>query len=305
MILLDYINPAMPDYDVAVMQMKVGDCVDKYIQRKESSLSPKTIREYWSYRRTSFPDLWLIPLNRLTEQKVQQVVDDFAKDHEPKTVKSRWFLFQAAIKYFWRDFNFRIELPSIKRKRLEMPEEGDIIRMLKDVEGKYMEIPLYLATFCGMRRGEVGALDLATDVNYEKKFIRVSKDMVLDKDGNWIVKEPKTTAGKRNIPIPDFLVEKLAKARDEGRKIPNPNTITKWFWAHRGEYGISCTYHGLRHYYVSVMTALGVPEPYQMKRVGHTTNSMLKQYQEYLKEKDAEIDEQMNGYFGSVEEKLK
>lgn len=296
-----------PDVDTAttVMQLTVSECVYKYIARKEATLSPKTIREYWSYYRTSFPEILNTPLNRLTETAVQKAVDNFAKDHQPKTVKSRWFLFQAAIKYYWRGFDFRVELPAVKRKRLEMPEEGDILGMLKDVEGKYMEIPLYLATFCGMRRGEIGALDLTADVDYKKKFIRVTKDMVLDKKGEWIIKEPKTIAGKRNIACPDFLIDKLAAARDRGFKMPNPNTITKWFWQYKSKYNIPCTFHGLRHYYVSIMTAMGVPETYQMKMVGHTTNSMLKQYQEYLKEKEVEINDQMVDYFGSIGAKLK
>ena len=303
--MLEYAKDPDSGIITSVMQMTVCDCVYKYITRKEATLSPKTIREYWSYYRTAFKELWHIPLNRLTQTQVQLAVDNYAKDHAPKSVKSRWFLYQSAIKHYWHDFDFRIELPPIKRKRLEMPEEGDILGMLKDVEGTSMEIPLYLATFCGMRRGEIGALDLSTDVNYEKKFIRVTKDMVLDKDGNWIIKEPKTQAGVRNIVCPDFLLEKLAKARDEGRKIPNPNTITKWFWQNKDQYHIPCTFHGLRHYYVSVMTAMGVPEEYQMKMVGHTTNSMLKQYQEYLKEKEVEINAQMTQYFDTIGTKLK
>ena len=303
--LLEYMKQPKVGVVSPVMQMSVGDCVYKYISRKEATLSPKTIREYWSYYRTSFPEICNTPLNRLTERGVQEAVDRFAETHQPKTVKSRWFLFQSAIKYYWRDFNFRIELPAVKRKRLDMPEEGDILGMLKDVEGKFMELPLYLATFCGMRRGEIGALDLDADVDYEKKFIRVSHDMVMNKNGEWVVKEPKTDAGKRNIPVPDFLLEKLKAARDENRAMPNPNTVTKWFWENKSRYGITCTFHGLRHYYVSVMTAMGIPETYQMKLVGHTTNSMLKQYQEYLKEKEVEVNEQMNGYFGSIGEKLK
>lgn len=291
--------------EIPVMDMTVAECVDNFIGIKEKTLSPKTIREYKSYRRSTFQELWDIQLKDLTEVRVQQAVDEFGRDHKPKTVKNRWRLYCEAISYYWRDFNFRIQLPSIKRKRLDMPEESDIMRMLKDVEGQCMEIPLLLAITCGMRRGEISALNLAEDVNYEKRFVRVSKDMVLNSDGEWVVKPPKTEAGNRNVPCPQFVLDKLKAARDDPKfSMPVPNTITRWFWAHKGEYGITCTFHGLRHYYVSVMTDLGVPENYMMERVGHTTSNMLKLYQEYRREKEVEINRDMDKFFSGFGKSL-
>jgi hypothetical protein len=37
------------------------------------------------------------------------------------------------------------------------------------------------------------------------------------------------------------------------------------------------------------MSALNIPEQYQMERMGHATNYMLKRYQEYLRSKEAEV----------------
>ena len=300
----EYANAKSSGMELPVMQMTVGECVDRYIARKEGILSPKTIREYYSYRQSSFEELWDVPLQSLTENAVQEAIDRFAENHSPKSVKNRWGLFCASIGYYWRGFDFRIELPKIKRKRLDMPERADIERLLKDVQGHYMEIPVLLAITCGMRRGEISALDLDNDIDYQTGVISINKDMVLDKDGVWIVKEPKTEAGRRSVPCPPFVVDKIMGLKNRGGKLPNPNTITKWWWQNRSEYGITCTFHGLRHYYVSVMTALGCTEADQMERVGHTTRDMLKRYQEYLAEKEAEVNKDMANYFDEFGEKL-
>lgn len=61
----------------------------------------------------------------------------------------------------------------------------------------------------------------------------------------------------------------------------------------------------MRHYYASIMLALGVPDKYAMERMGHSTNSMLKHYQESVKEKDIEINNAMNDYFSRLDETTK
>ena len=48
------------------------------------------------------------------------------------------------------------------------------------------------------------------------------------------------------------------------------------------------------------MDALGVPETYAMERMGHSTNSMLKHYQESIKEKNIEINNALMDYMNSL-----
>ncbi len=50
------------------------------------------------------------------------------------------------------------------------------------------------------------------------------------------------------------------------------------------------------------MLSLGVPDKYAMKRMGHSTNHMLKNvYQHLIDEKNVEITEQINAYFDSMQ----
>ena len=49
------------------------------------------------------------------------------------------------------------------------------------------------------------------------------------------------------------------------------------------------------------MLAVGVPDKYSMKRMGHATNNMLKTtYQHTIKEKEAECDQKTENYIESL-----
>lgn len=279
--------------NINVKRMTVGEAVDKYIERRRATCSPKTIREYISYRKTFFQNLMPEKIGDLTDNILQKEIDLYAKDHSPKSVSNRWGLIRSAISFYDKDFNPRVELPAVKRKRLEMPDEQALFEMLKYIEGKKMELPILLAMTCGLRRGEITALDLDKDIDYERCYININKDMVLDEHNNWVIKPPKTDAANRLVPCPNWVIDKLAKARDNKYKWYTPNGITKEFSKLSEKFRIACSFHGLRHYYASIMDALGIPENYQMARMGHTTNEMLKRYQEYLKFKEVEVNDKL------------
>lgn len=67
-----------------------------------------------------------------------------------------------------------------------------------------MELPILLAAFGPMRRGEICALD-STDIS--GNIVHVSKNMVRTEDNAWIIKSPKSYAGDRYIDFPDFVAE--------------------------------------------------------------------------------------------------
>lgn len=48
------------------------------------------------------------------------------------------------------------------------------------------------------------------------------------------------------------------------RNTYTPNGIAKEFSKLSEKFRIACSFHGLRHYYASIMDALGIPENYQM-----------------------------------------
>lgn len=284
-------------------EITVGEAVDRYIEKRRSTCSPKTIREYLSYRRTAFPDLMATKIRDLTDDFCQAEIDKFASGHAPKSVKSRWTLVVSSVKALNKNFQPEVELPPIKRKRLEMPSPEALQALFDDVSGKPIELPIYLACMCGLRRGEISALRIS-DFDFEKKLVRINKDMVMDEHAQWIIKPPKTDAANRSVPVPDWLLQ-IVQKKPSSYTFMRPTSITDAFGKLAQKHGLSCSFHGLRHYYASVMESLGIPESYQMERLGHTTNSMLKRYHEYLKEKEAEVNDALMDHLNALNPKKK
>ncbi len=116
--------------------------------------------------------------------------------------------------------------------------------------------------------------------------------------GQDIDKPTKTAAGDRCIKLPDTIFS-LIVGEAVRCKIPvndkyvcpySISAINKGFIRICKKAGVKpCRFHDLRHFAASVSLALGVPDKYSMKRMGHATENMLKTtYQHTLKSKEEE-----------------
>lgn len=292
---------------VPKFEMTVGDAVDAYIAARETAdYSPKTIREYKGYRRTALQGLVDVKLYSLTDDIIQREINRAAENHSPKSVSLWWGLYGAAIRKYRKGYVPDVVLPSVKKKPVEVPEEETIKRMFSELEGDPREVPIILAAVCGMRRGEIAALDLLKDIDYEKGLVRINKAYVQNETGEYSIKNPKTESGNRIVVLPEWACDRLKKyACDKSFTMYTPEQISELYKKIRVDYNLNCSFHGLRHYYASIMLALGVPDKYAMERMGHSTNNMLKRYQESIKEKEIEINSEMMKYFRNLVEEKK
>ena len=124
-----------------------------------------------------------------------------------------------------------------------------------------------ISIFCGLRRGELGALTWS-DIDLKNKTINVNK-AVNPKDNT--IKSPKTAAGVRSVPIPDKLCEYLKGIKKEsllvlernGRQYNNNDWQVMWESYLRkieAEQGIviEATFHCLRHTYCTLLHEAGI-----------------------------------------------
>ena len=111
------------------------------------------------------------------------------------------------------------------RPQLYVPTDDDIKKVMEAAKGTEMEIPILLAAFGPMRRGEICALD-RSDIAGTR--VHVHRNMVLDENRKYIIKSPKSYAGDRFIDFPSFITDQIPKGNGRVTEL-NPNMITQRF----------------------------------------------------------------------------
>lgn len=144
-------------------------------------------------------------------------------------------------------------------------------------ESAHVWIFPYIAIMTGMRKGEILALQWK-DIDFDRNIISVSKSVYHEGDRPY-VKEPKTQAGYRTVP----LLEPLKKVfegistrdpeayivSDDGTKpLTNRRFIT--LMSHfKEKTGVQCTAHQLRHSFATIAFECGVPVKSVQEILGH------------------------------------
>jgi integrase len=167
-----------------------------------------------------------------------------------------------------------------------------------------------VALFTGLRLGEVLALRW-TNIDLDRKVLRVVETLEQTKAFGIRFKPPKTRAGKREVTLPDILVEALREhrkaqlelrlqlgigklpddallfARIDGGPLSMVNISSQWAkFATNIDMG-EITFHALRHTHASKLIAAGVDVATVSKRLGHATPAItLSVYTHMFKQDD-------------------
>lgn len=272
-----------------------GAAIDKYISDREAILSPCTIRDYKSIRKNRIQSLMNISIDKITQDDIQKAINAESLTHSPKTVRNIHGLIAAIMAQFRPNFALHTVLPKKVRPKIYVPSDSEIKQLMDIVKDTEMELPVLLAAFGPMRRGEICALDAK---NIQGNVVHVCQNMVRTPDKEWIIKTPKSYAGDRYIEYPDFVAEKW-KGKTGRIVNMNPCCITDRFARLLKSSGINhFRFHDLRHYSASVQHAIGVPDAYIMQRGGWGNDGVLKNvYRHVMEEKQKEMNQKANDYF--------
>ena len=172
------------------------------------------------------------------------------------------------------------------------PTYSKHLRILEEMEPTPMVTAAYIATYTGMRIGEICGLRWR-DIDFNSMTIRVRNAIgVKGRIGNEkcgaYLKDAKTAGSKRDIPLNRVLVEELNRRKevmmhgfekagieptqDEFGNLfvigsidgsfAHPTTLTKQWTAHASSFGLKSvtgsivTFHGLRHTFASKLTVV-------------------------------------------------
>lgn len=279
--------------------ISVYNAISKYIQIKEPVLSKTTIAGYLRMQRLYFASIGDYRLRELDQITVQSWVGDLSARLSPKSVRNIYGLLSSTVEMFCPSMRLSATLPAKIKPDLYTPNDEDIKKLLLHIQGKELEIAVMLAAFGPMRRGEICALE-SSDIS--GNIVTVRRNMVLDINKEWSIKQPKNYSSYREILYPDFVIDRLAGI--EGRIIKaTPDQITGRF--RRAVYFAGLPhfrFHDLRHYAASIMHAIGIQDQYIMARGGWKTDSVMKSvYRNVIDLEAAKQNKKINNHFKSMQ----
>lgn len=272
----------------------VEEALQAYLDSKSNVLSPTTLRSYKKLKRNAYGDILQLRTRKLTQDIVQNWVNNYALTHAPKTVANAHGLLSAALAVYEPALRLRTTLPQKQPVKRYIPSDSDIKKLLAFVDGTEWERIILLAAFGTLRRGEICAL---TSDDIRGNAISITKNRVRVPAGTTI-KAPKTYSGTRTVICPEFVIRKFDGI--EGRLIKmHPEDISKKFGGILKAAGLPhFRFHDLRHYAASIMHAIGIPDQYIMERGGWKSDRILKDvYRNILEEEQKKFTERINDHF--------
>lgn len=173
---------------------------------------------------------------------------------------------------------------------------------------------VHLALGLGLRREEILGLQWS-DVD---DVVRVRRTLTAA-NGELHFGPPKSTAGKRDLPMPAFVRDALHRhcvsqaerllaigLREPELVIDNgigepwqPASFSKAWKAWATAHGLaSIGFHGLRHGAATLLLAAGVPDTVAMRTMGHADTRILARYQDVVSELQRDAAARMDELLG-------
>jgi integrase len=189
----------------------------------------------------------------------------------------------------------------------EMAIVKDIPAFVDAIRGHRLYVPAMIALFTGMRLGEVLAMREGR-VDIDEKVIEVREALEETRAHGVRSKPPKSKAGRRDLTLPDILVDalrmfrneqlelriKLGKLGDDGLLFADleggalsPSAVSRAFSDFTARIGMAgVTFHSLRHTHASQLIDAGVDVVTISKRLGHASPAITLAVYAHLFQKD-------------------
>ena len=244
----------------------LSEAMRDYVADSAERLSPSTVRSYNGMIRMieqRTPKISSKRLSALTES------DIIAITRPLRTIKTKRnytnFIHAVTGKSVTR------KLYGVASKQVHVPTDLEVRGLINIFRDTDVEVPVLLAAYGGLRRGEICALNMS---DIDGDFVHVTKAVVRDQYGAWVMKAPKTTSSIRTVLLPHFVVERIRERGYITKLLPSQ--VSDKFWKKQLRLGVRpYCFHSLRHFHASYLHAIGIPDAYVQKRGGWSSASTL------------------------------
>jgi integrase len=188
-----------------------------------------------------------------------------------------------------------VQPPKVNAAEIQIVGECRLRELLEKLRGHEIEPMVTLALFCGLRRGEILALRWGS-VDLDKKMLRVREALEETKAQGIVFKSPKSRAGRRDVAMPDIVIDALRRHRVAQLELraklglgrlsdddllfvtlngtpisPRHFSANVWPGFAKAIGMPEITFHSLRHTHASQLINAGVDVVTISKRLGHSS----------------------------------
>ena len=261
----------------------VQEAVRNFINSRRNIVSPTTAASYEKWARDRFKCLRPIPVGKITEQILQDAVNNECglttykgKPIAPKTVINAYGLYHSAItRARADDFRPDITLPKLVKTYKQLPAPSEIMQA---VRGTDIELPVLLAMWMSLTASEIRGIKVSSI----RDGVLYIEESIVTVDGKSVSKQAaKEYDRNRKNRIPKHIMELIEKTpawkAGEGYIEPRTgNALYKRFNRVLSEAKLpAMRFHELRHEFASVALMLGIPQKYIMEKGGWQTPHVL------------------------------
>ena len=290
--------------------MTVYDAIQKYIELSEPLSSPATIRSYLSIHKNCFQSIAGTRLCDLTQDMIVSSINVDKRRLSIKSLKNANSLLRSTLETYRPSFHYKVNLKKTEKNKdkneITVPTEEEVHALMEASKGTKMEIPIILTACCGLRPSELSALTW-NDFNFDEGTLSIVRAIVRNKENKYVEKGTKSEAGTRKIRLFPLVFDRLQKEMLSSKNTDEyicikPSRISDNFRRIRQKAGVRyMRFYDLRHYLVSVMVSLNIPNMYIADYVGHEDEEMIRRvYGHIMAKKKTSIEEIMHDYFRDV-----
>lgn len=280
-----YLEQSATNLKVSKPKVRTFDkCAEDWWEGKEPELSVGSIRVYRA-RYNEIKDYFgATPVSEITPMEIVTYLRKLqAQDYSQKVINSKKSIIKGildnALIKGEIPLNPCVNLPTVKGKARvsrQPASECDIQAIEAHRNDSDMGRMFYFILWTGARRGEAEALQWK-HVDLEHGIAHICQSVAYSSPTPQI-KSTKTESGKRDIILPPNVVEVLTQGKhkaDDFVFFPKGLPLEREFQVaidnYRGEIGLSCTLHQLRHSYATMLHSAGVDVKDAQYLLGHSS----------------------------------
>jgi integrase len=302
-------------FDPAAGSLLLAEYAEQWVEHRKvrgRPLAPRTRELYrWLLRKHVMPHLGDVELRRLTDDAVRRWHRDLIGPSGPGavTASKAYRLLHAICASAVEERHVSLNPCAIRGASSESSPERPVIGIplvfaLADAVSRRWRALVLLAAFCGLRFGELAALQ-RQDIDLDDATVTVRASVAELPRGVRHVGPPKSEAGRRTVTIPDAILDDLRRHMAQfvaatadapvfigpkGGPLRNAN-FGRSIWRPATEnVGIpGLHFHDLRHVGATLVAATGASTRELMRRIGHSSPDAALRYQHATRERDVVI----------------